>query len=179
MKKYLFLEIDGVLNTYTWSRGDDNSGQYIEPNLLNKLRSIVKYTDCEIVLSSAWRLDDNYLNSLRKHGYPLDELPIVDVTPRLPNKNRGIEIEEWLSKQLKFSHMAFDRDVLINNCKSSGIFNYLILDSNTNMLFNQRYNFIHTPFNLGITDRVVSCAIEQLNTPYWELPYIEDMEKYK
>lgn len=158
---------------------DDDDGCDISPILVDKLRSIVKNTECEIVLSSTWRLGSDWIGTLGKHGYPLDELPIISRTPRFPGEYRGLEIESWLEEQLNFQPLFWDRDKLIGNCQSAGLFNYLILDDDSDMLFNQHYNFICTPHELGITDQVVSHAIERLNTPYWDLPYIDDWRKYR
>ena len=54
MSKYIFLDIDGVLNCNNTT--DDCFGMTgIEDRLVQKLSTIVKVTGAEIVLTSTWR----------------------------------------------------------------------------------------------------------------------------
>lgn len=54
MTKYIFLDIDGVLNSeHTW---DDNITDSISDQYLENLRHIVEKTDAKIILSSSWRI---------------------------------------------------------------------------------------------------------------------------
>lgn len=51
-EKLLFLDVDGVLNTRPGSLDEDR---------LERLAQIIRKTDCRVVLSSAWRLNDRQL----------------------------------------------------------------------------------------------------------------------
>ena len=54
MRKILFLDIDGVLNSKEWFKQfyEDKHKTYdpLDPNLVKKLNSL----DCEVVISSSW-----------------------------------------------------------------------------------------------------------------------------
>jgi hypothetical protein len=81
--KVLFLDIDGVLNTpkMTGRFGFD----FIDTVLVALVARIVKETECKIVLSSTWRIDerDRFLatRELAEHG-----LTIHDCTPVITRK---------------------------------------------------------------------------------------------
>jgi hypothetical protein len=104
--KYLFLDVDGVLNcAYT----SDRCGKYIgiDDRKVELLRKIIDATDAKIVLSSTWRLGyTRYGESLEGHRQYLNEklakqgLSIYSQTDDLSihGKNRGQEIDDWLSK---------------------------------------------------------------------------------
>ena len=65
MDKFIFLDIDGVLNTanyQTWRQlwGKDISdlhGHLFAPSPVRNLRRLIKWTNAKIVLSSSWRMD--------------------------------------------------------------------------------------------------------------------------
>jgi hypothetical protein len=81
--KILFLDIDGVLNTPKMCGrfGTD----FIDNILVALVARIVKETECKIVLSSTWRIDerDRFLatRELAEHG-----LTIHDCTPVITRK---------------------------------------------------------------------------------------------
>ena len=63
--KYLFLDLDGVLNTWQYSNHliknglteFDENGSLFDPVAVDILRYIIDYTHANIVLSSTWRFD--------------------------------------------------------------------------------------------------------------------------
>lgn len=63
--KFLFLDIDGVLNTGCYQESLIGSGQSItdedgalfDPNAVENLRTIIDETSAKIVLTSTWRMD--------------------------------------------------------------------------------------------------------------------------
>ena len=105
MIKFIFLDIDGVLNNISYSNPDKKIDQQfddIDDSKVLLLKQIVEATNAKIVLSSTWRsLDDKkdidcfkmylYLqNCLAKHN-----LFIYDKTPFMYN-NRPLEIKNYL-----------------------------------------------------------------------------------
>lgn len=104
MNKYIFLDIDGVLNSMDWFKQNKSVTGYIEinPDKVKLLKEIVDCTGAKIILSSTWRdlvANDNkpehemytYLkNTLEKFG-----LSISDQTPCI-QQNRPQEIKDWL-----------------------------------------------------------------------------------
>lgn len=95
--KYLFLDVDGVLNT--WCSRSNFGIDQIDDGGVALLAAIVKATGCQIVLSSTWRiLKENrglVREALRTYG-----LNFIDCTPRSwQGSNRGLEISKWLDEK--------------------------------------------------------------------------------
>jgi hypothetical protein len=90
--KVVFLDIDGVLN----SRNTKNPRGFpyvVDSSLVTKLKSILRLTQAEVVLTSTWRYDPAGLFSAEFYG-----IPFIDVTPDLPHRPRRNEILIWLKK---------------------------------------------------------------------------------
>lgn len=90
--KLLFLDIDGVLNSYRSDLvlGQERTIENLDPIALDLIRQVVKKTDCIICLSSDWRLNHDYMELGKKL-----KLPILFQTPDFDG-NRVKEIEEVL-----------------------------------------------------------------------------------
>lgn len=151
--KVIFLDIDGVLNS--WSTNYKITIQKLQ--LLNK---IIENTDAKIVISSSWRVGSKDVNDFldknfsKKRTFRLDN-PNQELIDNIFYKNtialtdtfgpnRGYEIERWLD-----SH---------DNIES-----YVILDDDSDMLDSQLENFVQTDTYFGITEREVQLAILILN----------------
>lgn len=167
MKKILFLDIDGVLNTERWHKKmieshapKDSFGYDFDPEAVANLRHIVEATGAEIVISSSWK------------GYGMDglqelwetrDLPgkVIDFTPDVVTDEmllqinleevdmmicRGKEIKKWLSMHKnKVSH-------------------YAILDDYDDMLPEQMPHFVQTNYEVGISKQDADRVIEILNS---------------
>lgn len=151
MRKILFLDVDGVLNDMNVLSTREELG---ESHLIN-FKNIVSASNCEIVLSSTWRLFPETKSRLEtafvKHNIPLwtsetPELKSIDFS-LVPRKN---EILMWLEENVK------------ENAK------VLVLDdeSDANLvghsLTNIEDKFIHTCMNHGLTEVHTKIAIEFL-----------------
>ncbi len=165
MKKVIFLDIDGVLNTGWWytqmdrNTPKDKYGYAFDPNAVANLAKIVKETGADIVISSSWK---SYGLSDLEEMWQDRGLPgkLIGVTPNsvsdemLLNADldhmelfsiRGMEIKEWLSKHGKrVSH-------------------YVIIDDMDNMLQEQQPHFVWIDPEVGITEGNVAQAIMILN----------------
>lgn len=108
--KVLFLDIDGVLNS--WGGHDGKGGILgIHRTNVELLNSVVRDTGCEVVLSSTWRLVWGIRGTnvkLRNAGACFD---LFDDTPI--SLRRGMEIQIWLSSRSDVSHYAVVDDGLI------------------------------------------------------------------
>ena len=165
MRKVLFLDIDGVLNTKWWyTQMDRNTPKdkycyAFDPNAVSNLKKIIDETGADIVISSSWKsfgiseLEDMW----QDRGLPGK---LIGITPNtvsdemllnadLDNMElfsiRGTEIKEWLTKHGK--HVS----------------HYAIIDDMDNMLTEQRLHFVKTDPEIGITVEDAEKAIMILN----------------
>ena len=142
MHKILFLDFDGVLNTehyqgllqYQGKPWQDEHGAFFDPNAVKQLKRIIDATDADIVVESSWK----YLGlDAMKELWEVRNLlgTIIDITPSLLGKNKGVEIASWLSKYAK-------QDI-----------RYVIIDDEYVILDSQLPHFILTIPYKGITDK--------------------------
>ena len=157
MRKALFLDIDGVLNTerqhwHCQMNGIapvDKFGYAFDPKAVANLANILSETGAEIVISSSWKSIGlaNIVDMWEYRGLPGK---IIGTTPNtvsdefLLNANlddmellpiRGMEIKEWLTNHGKqVSH-------------------YAIIDDECGMLPEQQPHFVQTNPQFGITKK--------------------------
>lgn len=109
MKRIIFLDIDGVLNSAQFLAGS-TSGEgvvivngafdataHIDPQRVARLNRLIEATDAEVVLSSSWRKLfglERTQSSLKARGFAHQ---ITDVTARLAGEARRVEIESYLA----------------------------------------------------------------------------------
>ena len=152
MNKILFLDFDGVLNTehyqsllqYQGKPWQDEYGAFFDPKAVKQLKRIIDATDADIVVESSWK----YLGlDAMKELWEVRNLPgtIIDITPSLLGKNKGVEIASWLSKYAK-------QDI-----------RYVIIDDEYVILDSQLTHFILTNPYEGITEEQANRAISMLN----------------
>jgi hypothetical protein len=134
--KVLFLDIDGVVNcAKTTQRSRGYIG--IDPVLADKVRRIIKLTRCNVVLSSAWRLDEQSRNEVRKKV-----CDFMAVTPNIGSGFRGFEVLTWMQSR-------------------PDVKTYAILDDNTDFYAEQP--LFKTEWETGITDDVAMEVVNYLN----------------
>ena len=169
MKKIIFLDFDGVLNTehyqsllqYQGKPWQDEYGAFFDPNAVKQLKRIIDATGADIVVESSWK----YLGlDAMKELWKVRSLPgrVIDITPSsisdeylsnvdLDNLDasmlhcKGLEIASWLSKY----ETQDIRYVIIDD-------EYVILDS-------QLSHFILTNPYEGITEEQANKIISILN----------------
>ena len=165
MKKIVFLDIDGVLNTERWytqmnkSTPKDRFGYAFDPVAVDNLYKIIAGSDADIVVSSSWKCFG--LNGIQEM-WKERNLPgnVIGVTPNtisdemLLNMNldeldevaiRGREIEEWLSLHGK------------------NVDNFVILDDIDSFLTSQKTHLVLTNPIVGITEEDATKALSILN----------------
>lgn len=168
MRKIIFLDIDGVIATNerivdgTWGLVD--AKQKLLGDILNE-------TGAEIVLSSSWRYNDlhNTKIYMERKGFWFVE-KIVGITIRAHSYidkeskihlsiPRGVEIKQWLDTNIHSENgKNWDR-------KKLGLhYQYVILDDDTDMLYEQKDNFINTDSFNGLSRANSINAINILNT---------------
>lgn len=105
----LFLDLDGVVNSGRFFRDqyDEVDGRgaeayaaaQIDPSAVAVLNGIIAATGADVVISSTWRLMrrlPDLRGILRSRGFTGR---IIDATPDLNDKPRGLEIQAWLDAQ--------------------------------------------------------------------------------
>ena len=144
INKYLFLDVDGVLNSVSWYRAEWNKDHVypqgdFDPKCVEIVNRIVKETDCKVVVSSSWRAEINLQSIFDKAGL---KFKIHSITPF--GVHRGCEIRDWLASETE-------------------PYVYAILDDDRSMLAEQRKYFIKTNTVTGITDEDARHVINILN----------------
>ena len=113
----LFLDIDGVLNDHTWHQPADSTT--IDKPCMHRLNQIIAETDCDIVISTAWRYliyngamtTIGFYQMLRSHGltkfarivgvtHP-DEIAndgVTRVISEYEKSDRGHQISNWMKR---------------------------------------------------------------------------------
>ena len=165
MRKIIFLDIDGVINTKEWhskmtkDTPKDEYGYAFDPEAVANLAHIIGKTDAVIVISSSWKF---YGVTKLRHMWKIRNLPgtILDITPNtvsdemLLNANldemelgvcRGNEIKEWLSRH------------------KGKVSNYVIIDDFDDLLPEQEDHAVLTDSLIGITEFDAEKAIAILN----------------
>jgi len=176
MNKYIFLDVDGVLNSEAWllnTRDEYAINDYddIDDNCLAMLASIVdRNPGTRIVLSSSWRHDIEFedgeaksedvstkilLDKLDKLG-----LKLYDKTPTFFSKFARLGVKcKWTRDYEILSYVGSH----LEDGDSFVIFDDENID--THKVFNKR--FIRTKFSTGLTREDADLACEILNI-HWE-----------
>lgn len=145
--KILFLDIDGVCNKSDTSERLANTHFIgIDPQLAERVRTIIDRTACSVVLSSTWRLGKVERDWVRKRV-----CDFIDVTPDFQEGRqygftaRHMEIQAWLNE-----HPEVER--------------FAILDDNPDAeIPSNRSTFFQTNWYSGLTQKVMERTIEYLN----------------
>lgn len=156
MRKILFLDIDGVLNSASWFKRRNKEQRFsglneLDIELMHLFDEIVEKTGCFVVLSSTWRLSKHYREDLERQG--LNTNFIIDRTPHMPRPSgtgveygeRGKEIRAWLE----------------NN---PDVTQYAIVDDDSDMLPEQSQSFFQTSWENGLTREIADKIINHLST---------------
>ena len=185
------MDIDGVLNCeeayrsgecqyqeWVWEDGRKDHYQRFcswSKDLLNKL---IEKTEAKIVISSTWR--HSGIEFMQK-VWNMEEMKgeIIGITPSMRTKGihipRGMEIKYFLEEDLKFSHINWDQDQQRESMKRSGVDNYIIIDDDSDMLYNQRNHFVHvlpSPRNKrGFNEEYYEEALKKLSSDIIKLNY--------
>ena len=164
--KYLFLDIDGVLNHEEWYRNrcphlKDKFEEWWEdcfdPECVKRVNKIIEKTGAKIVVSSSWRLDRELKRYFEKIGLPTD----FDRTPSLHRTeddwpDRGEEIDEFLKDHLCESYVILDDDFDFTEDQIKNHFVHCCAD------FTQAFKEGH-PGETGFTELKMNEAIDILN----------------
>lgn len=125
----IFLDIDGVLNSYAYHKETENDLNLKSVDILSQ---IYHKFNCKIVLSSTWReLKDipdesaqkmwkHLVDTLTKYG-----MEIYDITPTIKN-NRPLEIATWLQNNSCSNYVILDDDFPLLEYKKYGLEKHVV-----------------------------------------------------
>jgi len=168
--KYLFLDIDGVLNHEDWyvnmvpkisSVFEYWWEECFDPRCIKRLNTILDETGAKIVVSSSWRIDKNLKKYFDWVGIPTD----FEVTPNVIHQNengdiswpdRGEEIEAFLKDHPCEQYVILDDDKDFTEDQLKNHFVHCCCD------FVQAFQECH-PGETGLTDLKMKEAINILN----------------
>ena len=173
MRKYVFIDFDGVLNTERHhseliSSGQkcfDRYGPLFDPVAVGNLKRIVDETDAEIVIISSWKLEGvDRMMSLWKarkmpgvlagctpdciSGMDLLNVNLEDSAAFANLAGKDNEVKQWLRE---------------NAPKKADGYRYVILDDVPDFLPEQMENYIQISPAVGITAEYAEKAIDILN----------------
>jgi hypothetical protein len=165
VKKFVFLDIDGVLNSHQFYLERSQSERYkimgyplcdLDPEKLKLLDDLIDDTQAHIVISSTWRNKysiEDFKTFFSTLGFK-NSNNIIDKTPKLffqsDSKHsvpRGCEIFEWLEVNTEYEE----------------VYTYVIFDDDSDMMYWQRNNFIWVDGYCGLTPTLIYKAKNILN----------------
>lgn len=99
-RKVIFLDIDGVMNS-VGLRVQDPRGlvDFLEPGPVATLNTIIAITGAAVVVSSTWRLTTPFPELVASFAAAGCTAQIVDITPEIDARQRGLEVAAWLAQQ--------------------------------------------------------------------------------
>lgn len=170
MIKYLFLDIDGVLNHDVWFNSPsykNNQANWqvsmFDPTCVERVNRILQETGAKLVVSSSWRDMADLADIFKGVGLPteFDVTPYADVIypdafPITDFFSEETDIRYWRGSEIKW--------YLDHNAKED--YTYCILDDDCDMLDEQLEYFVSTSNPKGLTDKLTDKAIEILNHGY-------------
>ena len=196
--KIIFLDIDGVLNHEKWyERRYENIDMGLvvseypkyefDPNSVECLNWLTDATNAKIVVSSTWRLGrtveelQELLKSVGVTGEVIGKTPSFDAPSGYDWSGgkpgytipRGCEIAYWLDQQ-DFKRINWSIEVQKEYAEKSKVSNYIILDDDSDMLYNQREHYFKTTTLSGLDVEISKKAILFLNKPIWDIYYETD-----
>lgn len=152
MKKYIFLDIDGVLNSDYWDHEFITKYKYsnipgieqeIDPGAIKLINNLATKTGAEIVMSSSWRHNlEGAVRKLKRCGLVHDIVQKIDEGRIVVGEQRGKLIQDFLS-----SH----------DCSA-----YVIIDDACDILKCQKKYYVHTNPAIGFCEADYKKALKIL-----------------
>jgi len=156
--KIIFLDIDGVLNSDSIVSEyiPEIDGEYYpyQSHLIENLNIVLKETSAKIVVSSTWRIGE----TVEKLQYLLTHMgvkgEVIGKTDYYSDRFvvRGNEILKWIIDNKK-----------LLGCHHYDFIDYVIIDDDSDMLYDQRNNFVHIKGREGLTKEYAYECINILN----------------
>ncbi|MCP4761226.1 MAG: hypothetical protein GY870_05560 [archaeon] len=146
IKKFIFLDIDGVLIT-TKSIKEASSHEAFDKECVENLKELLEISGAEIVISSSWRYGkffDKLLSKFKQHGI---KMPLGTTKASKGDVRRDTEILDW-----------FDTYIWT-------IQDWCVIDDDKPDLTQVQDKLIHTDFKNGFQKKHIKQALKILNCP--------------
>lgn len=127
MKKYIFLDIDGVLNSDMWNHEFITKYKYsntpgieqeIDPGAMKLINDLVNKTGAEIIMSSSWRHNlEGAVRKLKRCGLVHDIVQKIDNGRIVVGEQRGKLIKDFLSSHDYSTYVIIDDACDILKCQ--------------------------------------------------------------
>lgn len=137
--KYIFLDVDGVLNHEQWyedlhENPDAPAFPYscFDPQCVARVNEILEATGAQLVISSSWRLDKQLYLTLNSIGLKSK----FECTPIFKKSNSGLENFDCRGSEI--------REFLLAHKYNPETDNYVIVDDDSDMLDEQLPHFFQT-----------------------------------
>ena len=164
MAKYIFLDIDGVLNS-EHTLDNTNPASIICDQYSENLRNIVEKTDAKLVLSSSWRVYFKSTIDDPEHSYGVQlvqalakyNLKLHNKTPFVKgpfSNERGLEIKSYIEKNNITNYVVIDDE------EFSDFKTHLDMSKFVQTTFGDENTTIETE---GLNKKVAEKVIEILN----------------
>lgn len=153
MRKIIFLDIDGVLNSSNFFERQYERGlreHQLDQHAVLRLKMILHKTNAEVVLSSSWRGHEDNHKIIREQV-----TDFIDITPHSKTGIRGVEIHQWLDANIEPSVYQNYSD--IENHRIA------IIDDDSDMLLWQKDCFFKCDNKTGLTLDIIERVIKHLN----------------
>lgn len=166
MTKYIFLDIDGVLNSeHTLEDRSTSNASIICDQYLKNLRNIVEKTDAKLVLSSSWRVYFGSTIDEPEHSYCVQlvqalakhNLKLYSSTPFVKGEfsnERGLEIKTYIEQNKITDYVVIDDE------EFSDFNTHLDMSKFVQTTFGDETTNIETE---GLNKKIAEKAIEILN----------------
>ena len=171
MKKVIFLDVDGVLNSDRTLYEDIS----LEDDLISNLKEIINKTGAKIILSSSWRLSTEaiatLMDKLDKFGLAISGMTCDSVDLDWLEKYKFDTTKKYLDTKFDYDE---NKQIKITHDRGAEIFKwlhdhddcaYVILDDEIEDIkpyFNESA-IVKTSYKTGLTKEDVKKAIQILN----------------
>lgn len=126
---YLFLDIDGVLNSYSGliKRGGQGLVGIFDEHEEVLDWVLQKMPDLKIVISSTWRISKS-LDDFKYNLFSYTRIgnAVIGITPKLRGVQRGDEIQRWLNENAS----PTDRYVILDDDNDMGDISHRLVQTN-------------------------------------------------
>lgn len=168
--KIIFLDIDGVLNSNRFFTTVDNKlriaqhdkyGDMFDPISATLLNKLISTTNAKVVVSSTWR----HQGFEKMKQMWIDRKmtgEVIGTTPSFGSYRngakqdvtipRGSEIQWYYENKHFFRHWNWDGEYVQAEKKKCDLASYVILDDDSDMLYEQRNNFVHCNGMMGFME---------------------------